>query len=317
MLNRGRNYLARKINLPGTSSDTRAEVREMEKDPILIIFVLATTFVSVAGMKQNNCGFDNHCSPKKHYLATKFTNEERHGSSARKIRLKFNEHRANEETGSKRDTTPFTDVLKNLLARVNKGTPTFVGSNALPQTKVVASPTLKPVANPVNASKPNPAPISTRPPVVTSASSASPTATGTSPATSGSEPTTATVTNSPTPTPTTAVTSSVNASCNATSGSCQPGTKPPVKPSVNNITIAPGVVITSNGEIILNPHFPQLIGGGQIPGGKPYPGVVPLLSGGAVPGSLPGAAQLPGIITIPSGMVTSGHPGAYGQEGRL
>lgn len=271
--------------------------------PILIVFVLVTTLVPVAGNKQNNCSVDSHCSPWKNFSTKQFAKDEEYEGSERKIQLNFTKHRPGEETGFKRDNT-FTDVLKNLLARVDNAKRKVLGLNSPPQASVVTSPTLKPVvANPANATKTTPAPNNPGPSAVTTAPSASPTSGSTSIGTPGSEASTAspgTVTNSPSPTPTTAVTASANASCNASSGSC-PSVKPPGR---HNITIAPGVVLTPNGEIILGPQLPLLIGAGQTSGGQPYPGISP------------GAGQPPGTISLPSGMVTSGHHGAPAQQGR-
>lgn len=277
--------------------------------PISFVSILATTLGLVAGNKHHNCSVDTHCSPWKNFSAINFINKERHESSERNVQLSYTKDRPGEKTGFKRDNT-FTEVLKNLLAKVDNTRRKFVGMNKPPQATVVTSPILKPVAKPVNASKTTPAPSNSGPSAVTTAPSASPTSGGTSITTPGSEASSsspATVTNSPSPTPTTAVTVSANVSCNASSGSCptvKPGVKPPPKPGKNNITIAPGVVITPSGEIILSPHLPLLMGAGQTSGGQSYPGISP------------GAGKPPGTVSIPSGMVTSGHPGVAAQQGR-
>ena len=280
--------------------------REMARGlPILIVFVLATTHFTVARKRQNNCGVDSHCLPWKTFSTRNFINDKRHESSEGIIRKNHTKQRPGEETGSKRDNT-FTDALKNLLARVDNARRKVMGLNSPPQAKVETSPTIKPVGIPMNASKTTPAPNSSGLPAVTTAPSASPTSGGTSAATPGSEgtsPPAGTPTHSPSPTPTTAVTASPNASCNASSGAC-PSVKPTLKPGKHNITIAPGVILTPNGEIILGPQLPLLVGGGQTSGGQTYPGVKP------------GAGQPPGTVSIPSGMVTSGHHGAPAQPGR-
>lgn len=272
--------------------------------PKIVIFVLATTLHLVAGNNYNNCNVGSNCSPRKNSSTRNFLTKERHESVERKIHLNSTKYHSDEQRSYKRDST-FTDVLKNLLSRVDNARRKFIGLNSTPQAKAAASPVKKPAANPTDAPKTTPAPNSSVPPVATTSPSASSTSGGTSAATSGSEATTVsgtTVTTSPSTTPTTTVKPSTNVSCNAIPVICTTS-KPPVKPSRYNITIAPGIVLTPGGQIILNPQLPLLIGGGQTSGGKPLPGITP------------GAAQLPGTVSVPSGTVTSGH-GAAGQQGR-
>ncbi|PFX20157.1 hypothetical protein AWC38_SpisGene15405 [Stylophora pistillata] len=122
---------------------------------------------------------------------------------------------------------------------------------------------------------------STLPTVATTPSSSSTSGVSTSP-TVGSEATTTaapTVASSPSPSSSTPVVKPTgNASCNETLGACAGGTL--VKPGGNNITIAPGVVLTPNGEIILTPHLPLLPGAGQTTASKPYPEIFPALLAG-------------------------------------
>lgn len=276
--------------------------------PKIVIFVLATTLHLVAGNNYNKCNVGSNCSSRKNSSTRHLLTKERHERAQSKIHLNATKHQSDEQTSFKRDST-FAEVLKNLLSRVDNAKRKVVELNSPTQAQAkavaVASPAKKPVSNGVDASKTTPAPITSVPPSATTSPSASSTSGESTTGMPASEATTSsgtTVTTSPNPTPTIAVTSSTNVSCNPTLGPCTTS-KPPVKPGRYNITIAPGIVLTPNGQIILNPAFPLLIGGSQTSGAKPIPGI-----------SL-GAAQLPGIIPVSSGTVMSGHVAA-GQQGK-
>lgn len=98
-----------------------------------------------------------------------------------------------------------------------------------------------------------------------------------------------------------------NASCSGALGACAGGV-PVVIPGKNNITIAPGVVLTPNGEIILTPHLPLLPGAGQTPGSKPYPGTFPALLAGLAAAT--GAAGATGSVGATGGVTAVARPGA-------
>lgn len=245
------------------------------------VFVFVTSFLLVAGNKPNNCSVYGHCSSDKTDSKKNLTNLGP-DSNFEKKRSQFHQTKnyVKEETFSKRDST-FTDVLKNLLAKVDKAKTTIIDLNSVPKRNAS---TVKPVTNPVNVSKTTAAPstsTSTLPTVATTPSSSSTSGVSTSP-TVGSEATTTaapTVASSPSPSSSTpAVKPTGNASCNETLGACAGGTL--VKPGGNNITIAPGVVLTPNGEIILTPHLPLLPGAGQTTASKPYPEIFPALLAG-------------------------------------
>lgn len=272
----------------------------------MVIFVLATTLHLVTGNNYNNCNRGSDCSSRKNSLTRHLLSKERHQRAQSKIHLNSTKYQSDKLRGYKRDGT-FAEVLMNLLSKVDNAKRKVVELNSPPRalTKPPTSLAKKPTSNAVNASKTTPAPITSVAPSVTASPTASSTTGGPTTGTPVSEATTAsgaTDTTSPSPTPTITVTPSPNVSCNASLGPCTTS-KPPVKPDRYNITIAPGVVLTPNGQIILNPQFPLLIGGSQTSGAKPIPGI-----------SL-GAAELPGIVSVSSGTVASGH-GAVGQQGR-
>ena len=279
-----------------------------------IVFVLVTSFLLVAGNKPNNCGVYGHCSTDKTDSKENLNNFGANSNFERK-RSQVNQTKnyVKEEISSKRDDT-FTDVLKNLLAKVDKAKTAITNLNSVPQRN--ASSTVKPVTNPVNVSKTTAAPGTSTPPTVPTTLSSSSTSGSTTSSPVGSEATTTaapTVTSSPSPTPTTpAVKPTGNASCSGALGAC--AGVPVVIPGKNNITIAPGVVLTPNGEIILTPHLPLLPGAGQTPGSKPYPGTFPALLAGlaAATGAAgaTGTAPATGSVGATGGVNAVARPGA-------
>ena len=280
----------------------------------VIVFVLVTSFLLVAGNKPNNCGVYGHCSTDKTDSKENLNNFGANSNFERK-RSQVNQTKnyVKEEISSKRDDT-FTDVLKNLLAKVDKAKTAITNLNSVPQRN--ASSTVKPVTNPVNVSKTTASPGTSTPPTVPTTLSSSSTSGSTTSSPVGSEATTTaapTVTSSPSPTPTTpAVKPTGNASCSGALGAC--AGVPVVIPGKNNITIAPGVVLTPNGEIILTPHLPLLPGAGQTPGSKPYPGTFPALLAGlaAATGAAgaTGTAPATGSVGATGGVTAVVRPGA-------
>lgn len=273
--------------------------------PSIVMFVLVTTFYLVEGSNYIDCNVSSNCSSKTNSSPRHLLTKERYERAHTKIHLNSTKS-PDEQRSYKRDNT-FAEVLKSLLSRVNNAQRKIVALKSPPraQVKAVAAPAKKPIATVINASNTTSAPIASVSPSATTSPSVSSTYGGSTTGTPGSEATAtasgSTLTTLPSPTPTITMTPSTNVSCNSTSGPCTT-LKPPVKPSGYNITIAPGVVLTSNGQIVLNPQFPLLIGGSQISGAKPIPGI-----------SL-GTAQLPGLVSVSSGTATSGQ-GAAGQQG--
>ena len=246
-----------------------------------IIFIIMTTgFIWVAGNKQNNCSSRVHCSLQEKNSSTRnITDEEldQDENSGMVIPVRHAKPRDKDEAGVKRDNT-FTDVLKNLISMVDKAnknqdTVTFPRGNPVQGTP---SPSANPTVEASSGSS-----SSTVMPVVTTPSSPIP-----------SQPTSKTT---PAPVPT-----SVPVPTNSTQPTTplKGATKPPCIScwkSRKNITVAPGIVITPGGAIILKPPFPLLPGPRQgvtkFPGVFPMPG--PVIGPGIPPSS--GAVMKPGV----------------------
>lgn len=269
----------------------------------LFLIVLTARFILVTG--HNNCTVDIHCLTQEgHNLTRNITNEEMEQSKDSKMMIPFKnaDQIAKHEKGFKRDKA-FSDVLKNLLAMVDKVKPNAVtfpsrkpATTSVPGTTIApSSPEISTVSSP-SASPPTSVPsVATTEGAATSSPSAALTST-TAPIVPTSNQSTNQVTPTPlTPTPTISVTPSGNAS------------KPPGKPGGQpgqNVTIAPGIVVAPSGEIIFNPHFPLLPGAGQTSGGTPFPFPLPLTPGGVSPVGIPtspGTASQPGGVGVQSG----------------
>lgn len=266
-----------------------------------IIFIIVTTgFIWVAGNKQNNCSSRVHCSLEEKNSSTRnITDEELDQDENSKvvIPLRHAKSRDKDEASVKRDNT-FTDVLKDLISMVDKGTKnsdtvTFPRGNPVQGTP---SPSTSPTVESSSGSS-----SSTVTPVITTPSSPIP-----------SQPTSKTP---PAPVPTSAPVPTNSAQSTvitpAPSTTSLPGaTKPPCIScwkSRKNITVAPGIVITPGGAIILKPPFPLLPGpsqgGTKVPsqGGTNFPGVFPMpgpVIGPGTPASS-GAVLKPGVDLLP------------------
>ena len=250
----------------------------------------------MAGNKQNNCSSRVHCSLEEKNSSTRnITDEEldQDENSKMVIPLKHAKPRDKDEAGVKRDDT-FTDVLKNLIsmagkARKNSDTVTFPRGNPVQGTP---SPSTSPTVEASSGSS-----SSTVSPVITTPSSPIP-----------SQPTSKTTpTHVPTsaPVPTDSARSTVIRPSPPTTS--LPGTTKPPWKSRKNITVAPGIVITPGGVIILKPPFPLLPGpsqgGTKVPGQgvTNFPGVFPMpgpVIGPGIPASS-GAVLKPGVVLLP------------------
>lgn len=279
----------------------------------LILIVVATGFGLVAENKQNNCSVDVHCLQQKENTSkrTNTNGDLEQDSNYGMIRLKHVKQGTKEEKGLRKDNI-FSDALKNLMVMVDKA-----------KSGAVLFPSRKPVASPVSGTT-----ITTPPPdsmgastgatsTVSSESVPTSSAVGTSiptstppsptktttppiPTQTGTPPIANQSTNTP-PTPTPSVSKPTSGAASKPLG--KPGGQPG-----KNYTVAPGIVITPNGQIVLNPKFPLLAGAGQALGGTSYPGVFPfpvsVLPGGAASsgiGAAPGNAPQPGAVGAASG----------------